>query len=136
QACELADRRRMVVDAQVDDDVGQAAVAAVRLDDEQPGRLLPAPVAPRSLRRREEREQALGERLPGRRLERLREGVDRLARDEDVPLRRVAGPRPAAGPLGALLAGEGGAAAAAVDDAELPVRAILVGSGEPRDDVL
>ena len=40
----------MVVDAQVDDDVGEAGVAAVPLDDEQRGRLLAAPVAARRLR--------------------------------------------------------------------------------------
>ncbi len=36
--------RRVVVHAQVDDDVGQAGVAAVSLDDEQTRRLLAAAV--------------------------------------------------------------------------------------------
>ena len=49
----------MVVDAQVDDHVGEAGVAAVALDDEQAGRLLPAPVAARRLRRREAVEEPL-----------------------------------------------------------------------------
>ena len=54
----------MVVDAQVDDDVGEARVAAVPLDDEERGRLLAAPVAARGLRRGEAVEQPLRERRP------------------------------------------------------------------------
>jgi hypothetical protein len=57
----------MVVDAQVDDDVGEAQVAAVPLDDEEPGGLLPAPVAARGLCRRERLEDALREAPAGRR---------------------------------------------------------------------
>src|SRR5581483_12064046 len=47
---QLADRLPVIVDAEVDDAVGEAAVAAVALDDEQGGRLLAAAVTPRSLR--------------------------------------------------------------------------------------
>ena len=92
----------MVVDAQVDDDVGEARVAAVALDDEERRRLLAAAVAARRLRRVEAVEQPLGEREPRGRLERLGERVDGLRRDEDVPLRRVAGAGAAAGPVVAL----------------------------------
>src|SRR5215210_7725323 len=104
----------MVVDAQVDDDVGEARIAAVALDDEQARRLLSAPVAARFLGRGEAIEQPIGERPASAALERLRERVDRRGRDEDVALGRVAAPRPAARPVQALAAREGCAAALAV----------------------
>ena len=53
----------MIVDAQVDDAVGEVRVAAVALDDEQRRRLLAAAVAAGRLRRVEAVEQTLGERL-------------------------------------------------------------------------
>ena len=59
QPRELRDRLRVVVDAQVDEDVAQRGVAAVALDDEQRGRLLAAPVAARGLRGGEALEQPL-----------------------------------------------------------------------------
>ena len=62
EARELGDRLRVVVDAQVDEDVAEAGVAAVALDDEQRGRLLAAAVAAGGLRRGEALEQPLGER--------------------------------------------------------------------------
>src|ERR671933_2645076 len=111
----------VVVDAQVDDDVGEAGVAAVLLDHEDGRGLLAAAVAARGLGGGEALEQPLGERLPGASLEGRRERGDGLLRDEDVPLRGVAGTGLPAGPGIAVAAGEGRAAAAAVDDAELPV---------------
>ena len=74
----------MVVDAQVDEDVRQARVAAVLLDDEERGGLLAAPVAARRLGRVEAVEQPLGERLPAVASNVVGERVDRR-RDEDVP---------------------------------------------------
>src|SRR5215210_9425584 len=108
----------MVVDAQVDDDVGEARIAAVALDDEQARRLLSAPVAARFLGRGEAIEQPIGERPASAALERLRERVDRGARDEDVALGCVAGACPPARPVEALATGEGRASALPVDDPE------------------
>ena len=68
QPPQLLDRRRVVVDAQVDEDVGQPRVAAVPLDDEERGRLLSAPVAARRLRGGEAVDQALRQRAPRVRL--------------------------------------------------------------------
>ena len=121
EAPELLDRGLVVVDAQVDEDVGEPRVAPVPLDDEQRRGLLAAAVATRGLSRCEARQQSLGQRA-FRRLEGLGEGVDRLAGDEDVALGGVAGPRAAACPLVAAGAGERGAAAGGVDDPELPLR--------------
>ena len=136
QAPKLFDRPLVVVDAQVDEDVGELRVAAVALDDEQAGRLLAAPVASGELRRGEAAEEPLGERISHRSLEGLRQGVDGRRRDEDVALRRVARSRAAAGPFVAFGAGEGGGAAVAVDDAQLPGFASFVVGGEPRDDLV
>ena len=79
EAAQLRDRPLVVVDAQVDDDVRELRVARVLLDDEQRSRLLPAPVAPGGLCRREALEQALREREVARSLERDGERVDRRA---------------------------------------------------------
>ena len=98
QPPELLDRGLVVVDAQVDEDVGQPRVAAVPLDDEQRRRLLAATVATGGLGRSEARQESLGQRAFGR-LEGLRQRVDRLARDEDVALGGVAGPDTAACPV-------------------------------------
>ena len=78
---QLLDRRLVVVDAQVDERVGEAGVAAVALDDDQRRRLLAAFVAARGLSSGQRLEQALGERS-GRGLERLRQRVDGVAGDE------------------------------------------------------
>ena len=96
---ELLDRALVVVDAQVDERVGEAGVAAVSLDDEQRRRLLAAAVAARRLRRRQTVDEPLGERPPARALERLGERRHGLVRDEDVPLGGEARARDAAGPL-------------------------------------
>ena len=69
QPLQLVDRARVLVDAEVDERVGEPSVAAVALDDEQRRRLLPASVASRSLRRGEAAEQPLGERPAGGRLD-------------------------------------------------------------------
>ena len=135
-ALELLDRLRMVVDAQVDGDVARAAVAAVLADDEERGRLPPAPVAAGRLGGGEAGEQPLGERPPRRALEGRRQRVHGGRRDEDVPLRRVARPGRPAGPLEALGARVGRRAPMRVDDAELAVLAPLVGADERPHDVL
>ena len=61
EAAQLLDRRLVVVDAEVDERVGEPRVAAVALDDEHGGRLLPPLVAAGRLCRRERLEQALGQ---------------------------------------------------------------------------
>ena len=134
EAAQLVDRRLVIVDAEVDEDVGEAGVAAVALDDDQRRGLLAALVAARRLRRRERLDQALGERSA--RLERLRERVDGVAGDEDVPLRGVAVAGAPAGPVEAGGAGVGRTATLRVDDAELPLVAAVVGLGQPPDDLL
>ena len=118
-SAQLGERVRVVVDAQVDERVGEARVAAVALDDEQRRGLAAAAVAARALRRIEAVEQPLRERVTGRRLERPRERVDGGFGDEDVPLRGVAVTRAATGPGVAPVAGERGGASLAVHDAEL-----------------
>ncbi len=57
---ELVDRRRVVVDPQVDEHVGEARVAAALPDDEERRRLLAAPVAAGGLRSGEAGDQAVG----------------------------------------------------------------------------
>src|SRR5581483_7947823 len=136
QPFELRDRGRVVVDAQVDDDVGEAGIAAVARDDEQRRRLLAAAVAACCLRRAEATEQPLYERRPRRRLERLGERLDRLGRDEQVPLRGKARARDAAGPGQALGARVRGAPPGRVDDADLALLPTRVGGREPADDLV
>ena len=126
----------MVVHAEVEDDIGEAGVAAILLHDEERGRLLAAAVAAGSLSGVEAVQEPLLERPADGLLEGLGEGVDGCAGDEDVPLRGVARPGAAPGPALALLAGEGRAAALPVDDAELPVLPLLVGRGQALDDLL
>src|SRR5262249_12922684 len=58
---------------------------------------------------------------------------DRLARDEDVALRRVARARAASGPRMALVAGVRRRTAFRVDDPQLAARAVLVPAGEALD---
>ena len=121
----------MLVDAEIDEAVGERCVAAVALDDEKRGGLLPATVASRGLRGGEAVEQPLGEGRSSRPEERVDERVDRLARDEDVALRRVAVAGLPAGPVVALRAGVRGAAPGRVDDTELALLAIVVGRRQP-----
>ena len=97
-APQLLERPLVVVDAQVDEDVREARVAAVLLDHEQARGLLAAAVAARGLSGVEAVEQAVRERLPGAALERVRERVDRRFGDEDVALGRVPVARPSACP--------------------------------------
>ena len=129
QAAQLVDRPLVVVHAQVDEDVGEAGVAAVPLDDEERGRLLAARVATGGLAGREGLEQSLGERARCG-LEGLRERVDRGFGDEDVALRGVAVARAAAGPVEALRARVRGRAALGVHDADLPLVAPVVRLGQ------
>jgi hypothetical protein len=135
-ASELLERARVVVDAEIEEDVREAGVAAVGLDDEKRGGLLAAAVAAGRLRRVEAVEQALDQRASGSPLERLCERVDRLGRDEDVALRRIAVARAMTGPVVAPVSGEGGAAARSVDDPELALRSVVVGLGQSGDDLL
>ena len=79
----------MVVDAEIHEDVRKTCVATVALDDEERRGLLAASVATCGLGGGERIEEAFGERLARARLERLDKRVDRVAGDEDVPLRRV-----------------------------------------------
>ena len=112
----LDERVGMVVDPQVYEDVGEVCVPAVPLDDEEGCGLSPATVATRGLRGVEAVEQPLREPLPGRGLERLGEGVYRLARHEDVSLRRIADAGAAARPGVALDARVCGRPALGIDD--------------------
>ena len=113
----------MVVDAEVDEDVGKARVAPVALDDEQCCGLLAAPIPACGSRGGERLEEPIGEWFAAGRLERLDERIDRLARDEDVALRRVAVAAAAARPAEAARARERCRPAVRVDDPELPLTA-------------
>src|SRR5207244_6364937 len=115
-APELLDRPLVVVNAEVDERVGEAGVAAVLLHDEQARGLLPALVAACGLGGVEAVEEAGRKGLAGGALERHGERIDRLLRDEDVALGRIAVAGSAARPLEALLAGERRGASLAVDD--------------------
>ena len=69
-------------------------------------------------------------------LEGLGHRVDRLARDENVPLRGVALSRAASRPVEAFLAGVGRRASLGVDDPHLSMVAALVLARELVDDLL
>ena len=133
---QLDERVGVIVHAEIDEYVGKARVAPVALDDDERSGLASAAVAARRLRRVEAVEEALGEPLAGRGLERLRERVDRGARDEDVSLCGVALAGPAAGPGKAVVAGVGRRSARGIDDPELSVRALVVRRGQSVDHVL
>src|SRR5207244_13203932 len=126
----------MVVDAQVDEDVGEARVAAAALDDEERRGLLAAAVTAGGLRRGETFDEPACERLPGRPLEGDRGRGDRLRAGEDVSLSRIAGAGAVAGPVDALPAGIRRRVAVAVDDAELALVATVVGTDQPPHDVV
>jgi len=136
QAPELLERALVVIHSQVNEDVGESRIALLGSDNEDRCRLLPAPVSARSLCGVEAVEQALDEGLARRRLEGIGERVDRLSRDEDVPLRCVAGSGAAPRPLVALVAGERGSSPARVDDAELPLCPVVVCCGQLLDRLL
>ena len=136
KAAAAPERTLVVVDADVDHHIGESRVPLVRADDEQRRRLLAAAVAPSSLSRIEAVEQALRQRLPRCRLERLGDSIDGLRGDEDVPLRRVAVARPMAGPVVAFGAGERRGASLGVDDPELAMSAIVVRGCQSLDDFL
>ena len=82
---QLGDRPFVVVDAKIDDDIGEARIAGVLLDDQERRRLLAAPVAAGSLRGRQALEQPLGQREVAVALERRRERVDRAAETRMLP---------------------------------------------------
>ena len=135
-AAQLLERSLVVVDAEVDEEVGEACVTAVLLDDEQARRLLAAAVAAGGLGGVEAVQQAQRQRLRGGALEGVREAVHGRLRDEDVALRRVAVPGPAARPGVAALAGERRRASLTVDDSELALGPLFVRGGQPFDDLL
>src|SRR6266545_3075794 len=134
-AAELLDRTLMILDAELDDHVRHARVAAVPLHDEEGGGLLPAAIAAGCLRGGQAVDQPLGEG-PATRLEGLGESLDGLCRDEDVALDRVAFARAPTGPVEALLAGVRRGATLGVDDPQLPVIAPVVGARQTLDDLL
>ena len=80
-APQLDERLGVVVDPEVDEDVREARVPSVALDDEEGRGLAPSAVAARRLRRVEGIDQPLCEPLPGGRLERFDQRVDRFAAD-------------------------------------------------------
>src|SRR5437016_14271283 len=92
----------MVIDAEIEHDVGKLCVATVSFDDQERCRLLSAPVAACTLRCGQTVDQPDGETLAGRRLERVGERVDCLGSDQDVPLGGVAASCASAGPVDAL----------------------------------
>ena len=133
ESVQLDDGPLVVVHAEVDQRVTELGVPPVLLDHEQRRRLLAAPVPPGDLSCGQAFDEPLGQLEMFVLLERRREGVDRLLRDEDVPLRRIAVARPPARPVVALGTGERGRATCAVDDPDLPLCAILVRGGESLD---
>ena len=124
---ELADRLGVVVDAEIDEHIREAGVAAVALDDEQRCRLLSAAIAAGRLRRRQRLEEPFRERPSGGRGERLHERRHGLLADEDVALRGEARAGDAARPLEAFGAGVRRPLAVRVDDPELALAAVAGG---------
>ena len=61
EAPQLVDRRFVIVDAEVDEDVREAGIATVALDDQERRRLLAAAVSAGGLRRGQAFQQALRE---------------------------------------------------------------------------
>ena len=135
EPAELLDRARVIVDAQVDQHIGEPGVATVALDDEEGGRLLAAAVAARGLGGGKAVEQPLRQRA-ARALEGLGERVDGLRGDEDVPLGGVAGAGAPACPVVAAGAGEARGASLGVDHPELTTVALVVRVGQSGDDGL
>src|SRR4051812_6206983 len=142
QPGQLCDGPRVVVDAQVHEDVAAAAVPIVRSDDEQRRALPPALVTTGVVSGRERSQESPAEGLAGfggppRRVHRL----DDLRAGEDVALDREATvtvdqPGDTARPRVAPLAGERRRVARGVHDAGLPLRALLVGRGEALERLL
>ncbi len=105
-------------------------------DDEECRRLLAPSVATSILRCVEAVEEAIDERLLRSRLEPLGKRIHGFRRGEDVSLRRVALPGAMAGLVVAGVSGVGGGEAVAVDDAELPLGAVLVRRRQALDDLV
>src|SRR5919108_677122 len=120
QALELPDRLGVVVDPQVDEDVGPT-VPATLPDDAEGRRLLPAAVTAGGLAGGKRGEETLREREGRICLERLRERAERLAGHQHVALRRVARTAPIARPIDAPRARVRGRPALPVDDRNLPL---------------
>src|SRR5829696_3426131 len=126
---QLPYRLGMVVDAQVQKAIVIATVPATLLHDEQRRRLFPPRVSPSCLSGVQRSEEPLGE-VPGSCLKGLRHRLYGLPPDEDVALGGVVLSRHTSGPLEALAPGEGRRAAPGVDDAQLPVLALVVGGDQ------
>ena len=131
QACQLLDRLRMVVDAQVERHVGRPAEARVRRRDAQRRRLPPAAIATREVARAQRVEQAVCERTLAL-LEALPHRVDHRRPGQQVALRGVPAARAPTGPGQAGRARVARRAAARVDDAGLS----LVPAGIGRDQLI
>src|SRR5215207_4649538 len=129
---QLPYRLGMVVDAQVQKAIVIATVAAALLHDEQRTRLFSPRVSPSRLPRVQRRQQPPGE-VPGSCLESLCHRLDGLAPDEDVALGGVVLSCHAPGPLEALAPGEGRYPPHGVDDAQLPVLALIIGGDQRLD---
>src|SRR5215217_872024 len=125
-------RLGMVVDAQVQKAIVIATVSATLLHDEQRRRLFPPRVSPSRLPGVQRRQETPGE-VPGSCLKGLRHRLDGLPSDEDVALGGVVLSRHTPGPLEALAPGEGRRAAPGVNDAQLPVLALVVGGDQGLD---
>src|SRR5215212_5674086 len=129
---QLPYRLGMVVDAQVKKSIVIATVPATLLHDEQRRRLFPPRVSPSRLSGVQRSEEPPGE-VPGSCLKGLRHRLDGLPSDEDVALGGVVLSRHTPGPLEALAPGEGRRAAPGVNDAQLPVLALVVGGDQGLD---
>src|SRR5207244_3615216 len=132
---ELADRVGMVVHAQVDPAIVAAAVAATGPDDEDRGGLPAAPIAAGLVGCLQTCDQALGERSATGG-ERVDERVDDRRSSEDVSLRGVTRPRPAASPCEAAAARPRRGPSGGVDDPGLAVGPQVVCGDEPIERVL
>src|SRR5215207_548616 len=119
----------MVVDAQVQKAIVIATIPATLLHDEQRRRLFPPRVSARRLPGVQRSEKPPGE-VPGSCLKGLCHHLYGLPPDEDVALGGVVLASNTPGPLEALAPCKGRRAAPGVDDAQLPVLALIVGGDQ------
>ncbi len=126
QPGQLAARVLVVVGAQVDRDVVEAAVPGAVTDHQHRRRLPPAPVAAGVVAGLQRVDQPPRERLVRVGQPVLLDRLDHLGPDQDVALDRVPVAGPAAGPVQALVAGVLRGPAVGVDHPDLPVVAALV----------
>ena len=133
-ARQLRHRIVVLVDPEVHQMVVAAAVAAAGPNDQERRRFAAPAIAARRLRGREACHEQLRERPPAG-LERVGDAVDDRRAREDVALRGITLPGPAAGPREAFASGVGRGAAVAVDDSGLALLAQLVLRDESREGV-